>query len=62
VISNAYLAWIRMQAGAGPAEDSRSGEWPWTAEGLMRRVTGEEGRGVLMEELLGDEDGPGDEA
>lgn len=51
--TDGYLAWIRALVA-----DSRSGEWPWTAEGLMRRVAGEEGRGVLVSELLGDEDGP----
>lgn len=54
MISDAYLAWIR-----GLIADVRSGEWPWTSETLMRRAAGEEGRGVLVSELIGDEDGPG---
>lgn len=55
IVNDGYLAWIRALAA-----DVRSGEWPWTGEGLMRRVAGEEGRGVLVSELIGDEDGPGD--
>lgn len=51
MISNVWLDWIRDRAG-----------WPPNAEELVRRAHDEEGRGVLTEELLGDKDGPGDEA
>lgn len=52
MINEAYLAWIRRLV-----EDSRSGVWPSVAEGIV--LPTELGRGVLVDELIGDEDGPG---